>query len=412
MIDTVISGIPVGDNHPTRMMAVINLSPESFYSGSIFSDEKSLEHAVNVFLREGADFLDIGGTTTAPKEIYGWAKYVSEEEEMERVKFALKKIREITDIPISIDTQRARVADFALSHGADMVNDVSGLKADEKMAEVVADHDAPLIVMATKERFGDCLNVRDAIEALDWSLRYALEKGIDEKKIVVDPGIGFGKPTESDVSLIRDLDALRVLGRPIMVGISRKSFIGKLTGTKDPKDRLFGSLAATAISILRRIHIIRTHDVLPTKHAILVAESMRESSINFKFGRIEAEVISFPRSPHLILESIRRVGVDERAVMLLLKKSLFFSIKFNGIEVPLALIIKQEALASGADAAIHKDAIDFSTERTDVLIMGTQSQLERISKKLSIMGMKGLDEVSHLIDDIINFYHSEYGLQT
>ncbi|MHA1506179.1 MAG: dihydropteroate synthase [Candidatus Asgardarchaeia archaeon] len=412
MIDTVISGVSVGDKHPTRIMAVINLSPESFYSGSVFSDEKSLENAVRIFLREGADFLDVGGTTTAPREIYGWAKYVSEEEEIERVKFALKKIRELTDIPISIDTQRARVADFALSHGADIVNDVSGLKADEKMAEVVADHDVPLIVMATKERFGDCLNVREAIEALKESLRYATEKGVDERKIVVDPGIGFGKPMESDASLIRDLDALRVLGRPIMVGISRKSFIGKLIGMKDPKDRLFGSLAATAISILRRIHIIRTHDVLPTKHAILVAESMRESSINFKFGGVEAEVITFPRSPHLILESIKDVGVEERAVKLLLRKSLFFSIRFNKVDVPSALIIKQEALASGADAAIHKDAIDFNVKKTDVLLMGTQSQLERVSKKLSIMGMKELDEISHLIEEIINFYYSEYGLPT
>ncbi|MFW9916301.1 MAG: dihydropteroate synthase [Candidatus Thorarchaeota archaeon] len=270
--------IEVGDDFPVKLVGIVNLSPESFYKQD--TTPKGLEQIIRTHLEEKADILDLGGQSTAPVQIYGSSARVSVEEELKRVQKAFKLISEfdLSSCELSIDTQQAAVAEYALNKGASIVNDISGLKTDERMAKVVADHDGSLIVMATKTKPGDVTSISSIISALHESLQIASLAEISPEQIAIDPGIGSwgGRPFWHDYEILNQLERLRELRRPIYVGVSRKSLVGAILD-KSPEDRLAGSLAATGIAVYNGTHIIRTHDVGATLDAVRIAEKMREA---------------------------------------------------------------------------------------------------------------------------------------
>jgi len=256
-------------NEP-RVMGVINVSPESFYKGSVRNDEVELVETAVRMVKEGASFIDIGARSTAPY----LETQIPVEEEIKRAVWAVNAVRDHVDVPISIDTTSARVAEEAIRAGADVINDVTGLKGDPGMAKVAAEYSAPVVVCAS----GEVMNLSDpihtVIDLLQESLVIAEKHGIEE--VAVDPAIGFLRPEwppwyEWDSKVLANLNMLKIFGRPILVGVSRKSFIGQVTGRKDPSERLSGSLAATAIAVWNGANIIRAHDVRETVDAVEMA---------------------------------------------------------------------------------------------------------------------------------------------
>lgn len=272
-----LAGLEVGDGFPVRLMGVINVSPESFYQGSVSQAEDSLRSKADQMAAEGADMLDIGAMSTAPYH----ATEITEEEEIQRLTWAVGIVRKALSIPISADTKRSRVALAALDAGAEIVNDVSGLRHDSAMAEIVARRALGVIVMASEAgpEAGDPIGTVQRF--LQESLQIIWKAGVPEHRVVVDPGIGFFRraaiPWHAwDCEVLRRLAELRTLDRPLLVGVSRKSFIGQVLGQSDPADRLVGSLAATAIAVVNGAHLVRTHDVGPTRQAIRMAEALRQ----------------------------------------------------------------------------------------------------------------------------------------
>lgn len=270
-----VSGLRIGEGYPVRIMGVLNVSPESFYKDSVAIDEGSIQQAVARFEREGADIIDIGGASTAPKNVYGTPE-VSASEELRRVTEAIAIITTMTKIPLSIDTVSSMVAKEGLDLGVSLINDVSGLRADSKMAKLVADAAIPVILMANCG--GPCVSYRASIDSLRSSLSIALETGIESSMILVDPGIGFGKQPEVDYEILHNLHAFTALQRPVLVGVSRKAFIGNKLGQPDPSDRLLGSIAATAVAVYNGASVIRTHDIKETRIAVIIGEAIRRSA--------------------------------------------------------------------------------------------------------------------------------------
>jgi len=267
-----IAGIQIGKGNPVVIVGVLNTSPDSFYSGSVVKSPAEAVRRAQRMLDKGADIIDIGAMSTAPG-----VKPISAALEGRRLLPIAKAIRKELDAPISIDTQRAVIAEAALKAGAHIINDVSGLKADHKMARVLADFGCSTVLMATRQKPGDVRTIDEIRHALEDSLRICKRHDIDLKKIVLDPGIGFGKGVEWDLYILANMRKLLVLERPICVAVSRKSFIGKVLDLPDPTDRLWGSLAATVIAVLNSADIIRTHDPRETLHAIRIAEAVRSA---------------------------------------------------------------------------------------------------------------------------------------
>ncbi|MFX1318296.1 MAG: dihydropteroate synthase [Promethearchaeota archaeon] len=265
-----LGNVPVGDGHPIVSIGIINLDPYSFYSPSSYPSLQKAVSAAEKMIEEGVEILDIGGASTAPG-----ASPVSIDEEIRRVQPVIKQISQKWAIPLSIDTQRTQVAKVALTNGATIVNDVSGLKSDSAMAAVIKDTGASCIVMASKSQPGDQLKIPAIVSALRESLHIARTAEISNSSLVVDPGLGFGKPFGCDVEIIRNLKALRTLDRPILVGVSRKNFIGQVLGYESPDDRLFGSLAVSTVVILKGAHVLRTHDVRATKDCIRMVAALQ-----------------------------------------------------------------------------------------------------------------------------------------
>jgi dihydropteroate synthase len=269
-----LAGIKVGDDIPAVVVGAINLSPNSFYAESyVKTPEGALRKALEM-IEGGAGIIDIGAMSTAPR-----TKPISERTERQRlirtVKFLCKEI----DAPISVDTQRASIAEEAISAGAQVVNDVSGLKADERMAGIISRLGCSAIIMACKNKPGDAKTIEEVIGALKESLKICEREKIDLQKIVIDPGIGFGKGTKWDLHILSNLEKLSILKRPIYVAVSRKTFIGEVLGLKNPADRLFGSLGATIVALLKGARIIRTHDPKETLQAIRVAEAILRAKV-------------------------------------------------------------------------------------------------------------------------------------
>jgi dihydropteroate synthase len=263
----------------TYVVGIVNVTPDSFSGDGLLrrdddSPEAGVERAVAqalALLEQGADILDIGGESTRPG-----AAAIDAEAELGRVIPVIQRLRPMVDAPISIDTYKADVARAALDVGADLVNDVWGLQMDPQMASLVAERGVPVIIMHNRSKprnaeqrrllGGRYVGVQyenlmaDIIRELRRQVRYAVREGVSRDRIIIDPGIGFGKTVEQNLSLLNNLDELRVMGLPILVGPSRKSFIG-YTLDLPPDDRIEGTGAAVALGIVRGADMVRVHDV-------------------------------------------------------------------------------------------------------------------------------------------------------
>lgn len=260
----------------TALMGIVNVTPDSFSEGGrYFEPAQAVSHGVKL-AEEGADIIDVGGESTRPG-----ARPVSGREEMERVIPVVRELRRKLSVPISIDTYKAQVARAALDEGADIVNDISALRFDPAMAPLVAAEKVPVVLMhmqGTPQTMQQRPHYRDVVEEvkefLRDQIRFAVEAGVDPERIVIDPGIGFGKDLEHNLALLRALPTLADLGRPVLVGPSRKTFIGRILDV-GPEERLEGSLAAAVAAVLGGASVIRTHDVKEARRAIRVADAMR-----------------------------------------------------------------------------------------------------------------------------------------
>ena len=271
-----LADLSVGDTAPVRVMGVLNVSPESFYGGSVHTRLDHLIQAAEKQVSEGADIIDLGAMSTAPY----LKTHISESEETERLAPAIEALASRLDVPLSADTTRAGVARAALAAGARLINDVSGLKNDPAMAECIAGAGVGVVLMASEISPGRGSPLSRIRTALDESLGLARRAGIPAPRIVLDPGIGFFRQPEItwhewDCTVLRELGHLRSFGLPLLVGASRKSFIGTITGQSDAAGRLAGSLACAAIAVHNGAHIIRAHDVRETWQAIRMAERLR-----------------------------------------------------------------------------------------------------------------------------------------
>ncbi len=259
-------------------MGVINVTPDSFSDGGLNLDPKVAIQNARRLRDEGADILDIGGESSRPG-----AEPVSEDEECRRVLPVIEGLHDI-DIPISIDTYKADVADAACRAGACIVNDITALGGDPNMAEVAARHKAGLVLMhirgtpATMQSLTHYEDLIGEIRAfLAEAIRRAVEAGVDRESIVVDPGIGFGKEAEQNIEILRRLRSFRELGCPVLVSTSRKSFLGWITG-RSVKSRAFATAASVACAVARGADIVRVHDVLAMRDVIRVADAIERDS--------------------------------------------------------------------------------------------------------------------------------------
>jgi dihydropteroate synthase len=277
-----LAGVPVGGEHPVVVMGVLNVSPESFYSGSVRQGRQELVQAAQAMVEAGAALIDVGARSTAPY----LANAVGEDEERERLAHAVEAVAQAVSVPISADTTRPGPARAALDAGARVINDVSGLR-DPRMGSLVRERGASLILMASPERAGGSdTEASDPVALVTALLAAALQRaravGIADGEIVLDPGIGFFRYEavtwdEWDMRVLAGLPALAALGRPLALGVSRKSFLAAVTGREEPARRLAGSLAATALGVAAGAALIRTHDVADTMDAVRVAERLRRA---------------------------------------------------------------------------------------------------------------------------------------
>jgi len=267
----------IGDDYPTRIMGVINVSPESFYKGSVKLSYEDVAEEARKMERDGADIIDVGGMSTAPY----LRTFVGEDLEAERISWAVEAAKSAVKIPVSADTSRLKPAMAAIRAGADVINDVTGLRVQPGIARLVAEHGLSLIVCASN--LGGLGSSSEApmaaIRSLRESIQAAVKGGVEPNRIIIDPGIGFHRSTglpwfEIDLSLLSGLRRLRVLGKPIMVGVSRKSFLGAITGKDKPEERLASSIAAEAMAVILGAHGIRVHDVAEALDAIRVVEAL------------------------------------------------------------------------------------------------------------------------------------------
>src|SRR5437660_3992767 len=264
-------------------MGIINTSPESFFRESVITDKKKLAQTIKEIEDEGANFVDVGGMSTAPY----LNTLISEKMEIARITRAVKVIQKVSNIPISIDTCRAEVAKAALELGVDIVNDISGLKYDKNMSKVVEKFEPSLILCAFSKNVIRGNQLRQVRNLLHESLTIARSANISSNKIVVDPAIGFFRKSgknkfftkinsdwlKRDLLILNNLKLIKQKN-PILVSVSRKSFIGSLLKIKNPSERLYGSIAAEVVAVLNGADIIRTHNVRATREAIHIAQKL------------------------------------------------------------------------------------------------------------------------------------------
>ena len=264
---------------PTMVMGIVNVTPDSFSDGGQFlSPKNAIAHALEL-VAEGADLLDIGGESTRPN-----AKPVSEDEELQRVLPIVKELIQVSKVPVplSIDTMKPAVARAAIEAGASIVNDVAANRSDTAMWDVVRESGAGYVVMhmqGTPQTMQRNPSYNDVVaEVGDFfqeRLNRLREHGVSLEQTILDPGIGFGKSVEHNLELLAGLKRFRIHQRPLLVGASRKGFIGQVTGAKDAAKRLPGSLACACAAVEAGVEIIRTHDVAATQQALRMTEAIR-----------------------------------------------------------------------------------------------------------------------------------------
>lgn len=262
------------------VMGVLNLTPDSFFDGGRFLTPEAARERALAMAEEGADLLDLGAVSTRP----GSAP-APMEEEIRRLRPALQAVRRAVDLPLSVDTFRPEVARIAADQGADCLNDISGLRDSDELARIAASAGLGLVLMhmrGTPETMQRDTRYRDLLGEvkafLAGAVRRARDAGLPRSRIAVDPGLGFGKSVEGNLLLLRRLDELRSLGQPILVGASRKSFLGATLGGLGVEERLEGSLAAAAAAVLCGAHIVRVHDVQATVRAVRIAAAIRDAA--------------------------------------------------------------------------------------------------------------------------------------
>jgi dihydropteroate synthase len=258
----------------TRILGVLNVTPDSFHDGGVDASPSDSAKRARQMVAEGADVLDIGAESTRPG-----ASPVPEALELDRLMPVLERLDGI-DVPLCVDTTKPRVAERALAAGARLINDVSGLQRDPEIASVCAAADAGLVLMHMR---GDPATMRDlahyddvvaeTIRFLEEAVELAVRHGVSESRILVDPGLGFAKTSEHNLEILRRLGELRSLGRPVVLGASRKSFLSAYDG-RDPSDRLAGTLAVSAIAVMAGVDMLRVHDVRENRRAILTTEAI------------------------------------------------------------------------------------------------------------------------------------------
>ena len=273
-----LGNVSVGGSNPVRIMGILNTSPESFYKKSISTSRQRIVDAIHVMEDEGADFIDIGGMSTAPY----LSTMVSEKTEANRIVNAVKIIQQKTNLPISVDTCRATIANEALELGVDIINDVTGLKYDPMMPKIIEKYCPSLILCAYDKKIITGNQLYETKQLLKKSLEIAKSVKIPKTNIVLDPAIGFFRKkgrghfftkidsdwVKRDLLILKNLNSIK-LSRPILVSVSNKSFIGKILKKENPSARLAGSLTAEAVCVLNGADIIRTHNVAETKMAII-----------------------------------------------------------------------------------------------------------------------------------------------
>ncbi len=266
----------------THVMGVLNVTPDSFSDGGDFADAKSAVARGRELAAAGADIIDVGGESTRPG-----AEPLPEEDELRRIIPVIERLAREVAVPISVDTCKPAVAERALKAGASIVNDITGLRSSSDMAKVVADKGAALILMHMQGTprnmqrnpvYADV--VGDILDLLDESIGLALTGGVDREKLLVDPGIGFGKTAEHNLEILDRLDEFRALGRPIAIGTSRKRFIGTVLGVAEPKDRTFGTAATVALAVERGARVVRVHDVAEMVQVARMTDAIIKASTN------------------------------------------------------------------------------------------------------------------------------------
>jgi len=278
-----LGNVPVGGSNPVRIMGILNTSPESFYKKSISISKQRIVDAVHRIEDDGADFIDVGGMSTAPY----LSTMVPEKTETNRIIKAIKIIQQTTNLPISVDTCRAAIAKEALELGVEIINDVTGLKYDTMMPKIIERYSPSLILCAYSKKIITGNQLQETKQLLKKSLEIAKSAKIPRSRIVLDPAIGFFRKkgrnsfftkinsdwVKRDLLILENLTSIK-LNMPLLISVSNKSFIGKILKKENPSDILAGSLAAEVVCVLNGADIIRTHNVAETKEAITIAQKL------------------------------------------------------------------------------------------------------------------------------------------
>lgn len=263
-----------------KIMGILNVTPDSFSDGGKFADFQSATTQADDLIAAGADILDVGGESTRP-----FADPVTTEEELARVIPVIAAVRQKHNITISIDTTKAVVAREALKAGANIINDISALRKDPQMIEVVGQSSVPVIIMHMQGTpsnmqiqpvYGDV--VADILDFFKERIDWITGRGIDRNRLIIDPGIGFGKTLQHNLSLIKHLEEFSRLKLPLLLGHSRKRFLGTITGIPAEKDRDLATAVITALCAAKNIAIVRVHNVAATRQALLLAEAVRAAA--------------------------------------------------------------------------------------------------------------------------------------
>lgn len=255
----------------TYVMGILNITPDSFSDGGKFNELGKALKRVQEMIEEGADIIDIGGESTRP----GF-EVVEAEEEINRVVPVIKAIKEKFDIPISIDTYKSETARAAIEAGADIINDIWGFKKDKNMAKLCAEKNVPCILMHNRDDAEYTDIMKDIKEDLIESINIALDAGVERENIILDPGIGFAKSLEENLKVMNNIEKIKELGFPILLGTSRKSMIG-LTLNLPKDERLEGTLATTVLGITKGCEFIRVHDIKENKRVCVMTDSILKS---------------------------------------------------------------------------------------------------------------------------------------
>lgn len=257
-------------NH-TYVMGILNVTPDSFSDGGQYNNMDTVLFRVEEMIKEGADIIDVGGESTRP----GYEQ-ISADEEIDRVVPVIEQIKEHFDIPVSLDTYKATVAKAGIVAGADLINDIWGLKYDECMAEVIAGADVPCCLMHNRKEPTYQNFIQDVLADLIESVQLAQKAGIKQDKIITDPGIGFAKSYEQNLLLLQKLEVLKSLGCPVLLGTSRKSVIG-LTLDLPAHQRINGTIATTVLGVVKGCSFVRVHDIKENVQAIKMAEAILQA---------------------------------------------------------------------------------------------------------------------------------------